>query len=687
MALRRFFCLENRFRRDPEYKEKYIEFMTEYARLGHMKLATESNPTDLHNYIPHHAVLIEKKFRVVFDGSAKTTNGKSLNDIQYTGPRLQKDLLDIIIKFRTGRIAMTADICKMFRQVEIQPIHWDLQRILWRSDTKEPIRDYWLTVVTYGLAASPYLAVKALKQCASDAEKEMPRAAQVVQNDFYMDDLLTSVESEPQANTLKLELTELLHRGGFELAKWRSNCSQIMESEMSAKIVELQTNTSILGVVWDFVKDEFRFRVEERDQPKVINKRYITSEAARIFDPQGWVTPVTIRAKLFIQELWRLGSSWDEPLLLSIQQEWKYFYEELKLINELRIPRWFETSNQQETQIHMFSDASNKAYGVAVYVRIKSKGQWRANLVCARSRVAPIKLVTIPRLELCAMELSCKLIPKIREIPMFEMAPISIWTDSEIVLHWLRKPSNELRPFVANRVSKILRGSTLEQFRYIKSNQNPADLISRGIKTENLLTNQLWWHGPDVLRECVTQWPSWVPKTASNELLGQIKSECKEPPVKFDNVLLTVVREDKQEIELMNKISSYEEVCRVTAYLFRFCKLCFEPVKRRRIKEGSDKVNNILDNHKPPEPNKSNLVAVMLGAKKRFIPRLSINEIDNALNYWLVISQKQSFPKEYKAMTRNQGLSKSSRLWALTPWMDDKKLLRIRGRLDNAELP
>lgn len=176
MAIRRLFAQENKFKRDPTYKELYVNFMTEYEQLGHMRPAKLLDPNSIHYYIPHHAVSIDRKPRVVFDGSAKSTNGRSLNDIQYTGPRLQKDLIDIIMKFRTGKIAISADICKMYRQIEIQPVHWDLQRIVWRANPSQPIRDYWLTVVTYGLASSPYLAVKALNQCAIDNAAEKPDA-------------------------------------------------------------------------------------------------------------------------------------------------------------------------------------------------------------------------------------------------------------------------------------------------------------------------------------------------------------------------------------------------------------------------------------------------------------------------------------------------------------------------------
>lgn len=294
MAKRRLFCLESRLRKNPEMRENYLQFMEEYERLGHMRRADPLEPAVMNYYIPHHAVSIDRKFRVVFDASAKTTNGRSLNEVQYVGPRLQRDLMDIVMNFRTGQYAITSDICKMYRQIEVQQKYWDLQRNLWRKSPNEPISEYWLTVVTYGMSSSPYNAVKTLNQCATDNSAEFPWAAQVAKDDFYMDDLLTSVETDTQASDLKKELIALLRKGGFELAKWRSNCESIMEEQMDAKVVTEQGSTSVLGIAWNYGSDEFQFDVKERPQPDEITKRIITGEAARIFDPQGYVTPITV---------------------------------------------------------------------------------------------------------------------------------------------------------------------------------------------------------------------------------------------------------------------------------------------------------------------------------------------------------------------------------------------------------
>lgn len=692
-ALQRFYALENRFNRDPEFKAKYVKFMDDYCSLDHMRPASPLDLEQLHCYLLHHGVAFDRKPRVVFSGKDQTTNGSSLNDIQFTGPRLQKDLLDIVINFRIGKCAMSADVCKMFRQIRLQQSQWNLQRILWRTEPNQPIRDYWLTVVTYGLRSSPYLAVKTLRQCALDNAKEYPTAAAVVLNDFYVDDLLTSTDTVAQAVMLKEELINLLDKGSFELAKWRSNIAQLFEDEEPCKIVEASENTSVLGLKWDYKEDEFCFEFVPRTQPDVITKRYITSEAAKHYDPQGWIAPKTMQAKLFIQEAWRAGSDWDRPLDPQLQQEWKVFYEDLKLIDQLRIPRWLKTTASSEVQIHMFADASAKAYGVAVYVRTKCDGKWKAQLLCSRSKVAPLKTLTIPRLELSAVELSCKLINKLRGINRFKTAPLYLWTDSEIVLNWTRKDSNLLTPFVGNRIANIFKVATPGQIRHIRSEENPADVLSRGSTIKELLTNRLWWNGPAMLRQNEDDWPEWSNKKCTSEEQAQIEAECKKPP-KLKPTVLMATRHDDIEYEpvekLIEKISSVDKLCRVTAYVLRFCLLCLGPLRKRKqakdnfIASAKEKRELSLIN----EFGKGNKIDVNVdGGKQIQIAQLSIHEMNNALDFWIIASQKQAFPVEYEALAKKKEIPKYSRLRMLTPWIDELGLLRITGRLANSELP
>lgn len=200
MALKRFLMQEQKFDRDPIYKEKYIEFMNEMIELGHMKEATDPPQSgEMVYYIPHHGIMSSKRFRVVFDASCVTKLGISLNTAQFIGPRLQRDLSEILMRFRRHKYAVSADIKKMFRQVQLVPEQWNLQRIFWRKERHQPLQEYHLVTVIYGLAASPYLAVKAMLHGAAEHESTYPKAVAAIRNDFYVDDMTTvSLERRPK---------------------------------------------------------------------------------------------------------------------------------------------------------------------------------------------------------------------------------------------------------------------------------------------------------------------------------------------------------------------------------------------------------------------------------------------------------------------------------------------------------
>lgn len=681
MALRRLFQIEAKFKRDSDYHQQYVEFMREYISLGHMRKASR-NPEPLHCYICHHAVSVDRKFRVVFDGSVPTTNGFSLNSIQCTGPRLQRDLIEIVMSFRMGRIALSADIVKMYRQVQVHPAQWDLQRILWREQPGDPIEEYWLTTVTYGEAAAPFMAVSALNQCAKDFQQEYPRAANVVRNNFYMDDLLCAVDTEAEAMSLKQELTELLAHGGFELSKWTSNSAIVVSQDPAFKSMCEKDSTSVLGVSWNHHQDEFQFQVKERVQPAKLTKRVIASESARIFDPQGYLAPVTIRAKLLIQQLWKEQCEWDAIIPAIAQQKWLSLHQELPDLHQIQVPRWMGTISGEALQVHLFSDASELGYGITAYVRVCRNGQWQANLLCSRSKVAPVKTTTIPRLELCALELISKLVPQLRRLSMLENASYFYWTDSEVVLKWLRKQYGTLKIFVANRIEKIKEIADVKDIRHVESEKNPADLLTRGITIDELIAQKLWWKGPEFLCESREEWPVWSHQKVDKKVAQAVKSEQKKE-VNSAVVGLTYFKIDRDQ-ELVEKYSSFSRLCVVTAFIFRFLngfhRKCKCPPSRQNpvYKLFDDQIE--IGTGPVDHQNQTRSRTQRPGQ-----PRLSTAEINHARNYWLRKSQQESFPEEYQKLRKGHNIAQGSRLQRLVPLMDDNLLLRITGRLNKLQ--
>jgi len=209
-AERRLHAIERRLEKHPNLKVQYHKFMKEYEELGHMK---SQEPKQLCYFLPHHAVIkntsTTTKTRVVFDGSAKTSNGLSLNDILQVGPTVQPDLYSTVLRFRTHQVCFTADITKMYRQISVHPLDRALQRILWRYSAEEPIQEYQLNTVTYGTASAPYLATRCLRKLADDNKCHHPRAAQVPSNDFYIDDLLSGTTKATDDSTCKSSFYKL----------------------------------------------------------------------------------------------------------------------------------------------------------------------------------------------------------------------------------------------------------------------------------------------------------------------------------------------------------------------------------------------------------------------------------------------------------------------------------------------
>ncbi|XP_018314709.1 uncharacterized protein [Mycetomoellerius zeteki] len=224
--------LNQRFKLNPTYSKMYSDFNDEYASLQHMELvpdtSTELSPAF---YLPHHGVLRETslttKLRVVFNGSSKSTSGFSLNDLLYVGPKLQTDLLDVLIWFRQFRYVFASDIQKMFRQIKVHPADWRYQRILWINDTNQLVT-YQLTTVTYGTACAPYLALRVISQLIIDEGIRFPLAVPTLTQGRYVDDLFGGSDTIEETQAVIQQVNQLCTAGGFHLQKWTSNHPDIL---------------------------------------------------------------------------------------------------------------------------------------------------------------------------------------------------------------------------------------------------------------------------------------------------------------------------------------------------------------------------------------------------------------------------------------------------------------------------
>ncbi|KAJ0176435.1 hypothetical protein K1T71_007614 [Dendrolimus kikuchii] len=400
-------------------------------------------------YLPHHAVIREdkttSKVRVVFDASTLGRNGVSLNSELMVGPNLQADLRHIIMRWRLHPICIISDIVKMYRQVLISTEDTDYQRILWRQDSKDEIQHLRLLRLTFGTASAPFLAIRTLHQIAHDEGDRFPIAREITLSDFYMDDLMTGCQNISEGKEIYYQMKQLLAKGGFDLQKWKSNNSELMKhmregKEEGEENLELKTDIvmKILGLTWSREVDEFVYTVKLPPLKIPVTKRSVISHISMLFDPLGWLAPVIIKAKILIQKLWLCGIKWDQELPSILLTEWCTYRSELEQLVQYRIPRWLRTYRGDTLELHGFSDASNQAYAAVVYIRvIDQQDDVYSRLVTAKTKVAPIKQVSIPRLELCGAVLVSKLLCEVAEILNIDKKKIYAWTDSTVVLAWL----------------------------------------------------------------------------------------------------------------------------------------------------------------------------------------------------------------------------------------------------------
>ncbi|XP_061512577.1 uncharacterized protein LOC133393137 [Anopheles gambiae] len=430
-ALRRFELLERRLERNPQLKEDYHAFMKEYLELGHMSLMNKDSGDERAYYLPHHPV---------FKASSTTT---------------KDELLDIVLRFRTYQIALVGDIAKMYRQILLHSDDRRLVRIFFRFSPQAPIQVYELNTVTYGLAPSSFLATRTLIQLADDEGTEYALAPAALKRNFYVDDFIGGANNVREAVQLRKELSALLAKGGFELRKWSSNNLSVL-SGLSTEYIGTHSSlhfipnetVKALGISWKPESDELCFESNTEADEATSTKRSILSSIAKMYDPLGLIAPVIVRAKMLMQELWLLKSGWDEPVPNHICKKWKAIQSDWKMLSEYRTNR-YALLPDATVEFHTFTDASEAAYGACVYARCENAaGEVRISLLASKSRVAPLKRVTLPRLELSAAVLGAHLHHRVKEAMQIVCAESFFWSDSTVTLKWIASPPNSWKTFV-----------------------------------------------------------------------------------------------------------------------------------------------------------------------------------------------------------------------------------------------
>ncbi|XP_076225075.1 uncharacterized protein LOC116434182 [Nomia melanderi] len=341
-----------------------------------------------------------------------------------------------------------------------------------------------------------------------------PDISKIIMNDFYVDDLLTGAQTSIEISTIKSKLTTILSQAGMHLRKWATNCPGVITmpgSNNNSQETIIERDPKTLGLSWSPRTDELNFMIQ-LDNNRRTTKRTILSEIARLFDPLGLLGPFIVIAKLILQRLWQIQAGWDESVSQELSTQWLEYREDIQQIQTLKIPRCTIATNldiDTRLELHGFSDASEKAYGACIYLRSRdTAGQWTAALLCAKSRVAPLKAISLPRLELCGAVLLANLIQKVR-IALHSVNPVvHLWTDSTITLTWFRSMPSRWKTFVANRVSEIQTLTSVDSWKHVTSEDNPADMISREVRLSVLAQTKNWWSGPAWLCDDAESWPT-----------------------------------------------------------------------------------------------------------------------------------------------------------------------------------
>ena len=646
-AKRRLHSLEKRLDSDPKLREGYNSTLEEYLSKGFLskiEVGTDNGPA---YYIPHSAVYKPEKdtskIRIVLDASSSSTSGKSLNDLLYSGPNLQSHIFNLLINFRLFKTAICADIEKMFLSIRVTPKHRRFLRILYRFRKEDPVSVYEFERVPFGLTSSPYLARRVMNQLFCDQDSPWLKGTLASSTFSYMDDYLISVQTPEEAAVLRTQLVDTLASAGFNLTKWVSNSREfIKDVPISARAqssinIDQNSELKLVGLWWDPIVDNLFFKTKDIDVHAHCTKRHLLSVTAALYDPLGFLTPLTAGMKLLIQECWKRDLDWDTIVPIDIAAAWRKIENELKYISTPTVPRHLGVSKNSKLTLLGFADASEKCYGAVIYVRT---GDYESSadavtLLCAKSRIAPLKKVSLARLELCAAHLLALMIQTVTyEIgERKEIDQVVACSDSEITLAWIRSSPHKWHTFIANRTAAIQDIVPPENWYHIAGKLNPSDVISRPVSPSDLLKQTEWFTGPSWARRAQSQWPCTPVKTV---MVPRVVPESKEV-VLFHNLGTEIHPLD----DLAERTSSWTKLLNIVVYILRFS---------RRIKSTGS---------------------------------ITVSDQETAEKYVIIHVRNTHFKEVLDDLNRNKQCAKVYS--KLNPFIKDG-IIRVGGRLANAPL-
>ena len=510
---RRTRSLAKRLANTPDILQTYSDIISEQESRGFIEQVETTSSTSAH-YIPHHPVKKESSttpIRIVYDCSCRqSVNQPSLNDCLMVGPTFLNDMCSILLRFRTHKYGLSTDIEKAFLHVTLHEADRDFTCFLWLSDPTDPESNlivYRFRVVLFGSVSSPFMLNAAL-HC--HLQKYPSPVATDIERNLYVDNIISGCNTEQDTVDFYYKSRSTLSQAKFNLRSWASNSKQVQMLAKKHNVADNNDTTKVLGLVWHIPSDTLSLTSKIITGNYPITKREILQSSSSIFDPLGFITSVTIQTKILLQELWKMKVDWDEPLEESLQQRWNKMIQEVKEAAGHVMPRRYFTSMHFSPQeLHIFADASMKAYGAVAYF----KQDQQTSLVMSKTKVTPLKTISLPRLELMAAVLASRLCKFIISSIKYKCT-VHLWSDSQIVLHWLNS-SKQLKPFISTRVGEIVSTFPTSCWQYCPTADNPADLLTRGINSQQLILSTTWRYGPTWLTSR-NQWPTWNPSEVTH---------------------------------------------------------------------------------------------------------------------------------------------------------------------------
>ena len=673
LSLRRLEGLIKRLRQTPEILKDYKATIQDQIDKGIVEVVPNSEIVQERHvhYLPHHAVIRTDKettkLRVVYNASARS-GGPSLNDCLYTGPKFDQRIFDILIRFRSYRIALTADIEKAFLMVSIRPSDRDALRFLWYDDVegREPkLIVLRFTRVVFGVSSSPFLLNATVRYHLEKFSSVYPALVSRILQSLYVDDLVCGADNENDAHELFEVSRKILKSGSFNLRKFATNSPQLQvvidkvegvqqfddpeetytKSTVGPQCTPRPGGQKVLGIQWDIQSDCFMFNFDEvaslakNAEP---TKRNVVSVVSRFYNPLGLVTPVTVHFKVFIQKLGESVAEWDQLITGDNLRKWQSLAAELQEAPIVTIPRYLFDDITGEFNSHElwgFCDASMTAYAAVVYMVVRASTGKFVRFVTSKTRVAPTQTQAIPRLELLSALLLARLITSVTNNlnSQLTLAPPKCFTDSKVTLYWIQGVNKEWKQFVQNRVNEIRKLVPSNRWRHCRSQDNPADIPSRGTTVRELVCNKLWWNGPELM--------NLSHSNTSEDLVmpAECATEMKVKNLVTHNLLTPSSSADLnlEQVIVCEDHSKLTRLLRVTAYVLRFIRLL------------KDRDSSTLT------------------------PHLTLEEITKAEQLWIVHSQLQ--------LTSDGCFDEWRRQFDL--FHDGRGILRCGGRLNNSDLP